>query len=141
MTEPRVEPRIVVENREHLWYLLCETDEQLIMLTDTAFSLMSGVLEPLGTALTGLPAGPGHPGRTAGPTFEMFYQMGNLVPWQDAAWAVLSERVAVLASQCAGGAGQDGVPAAVGQAAERATRLAGQLASQVPAGLRPRLLA
>ena len=69
---------------------------------------MSGVLAPLGDALTQLPAGPDHPGRTVGPAFEMFYLMGNLVPWQDAAWALLSERVAVLAGQCAtdGRAGQ-----------------------------------
>jgi hypothetical protein len=115
-----------------------ETAEQLDMLTDAAFSLMSGVLEPLGSALTLLPAGPGHPGRTAGPTFEMFYQMSNFVPWHDAAWALLSERVAVLASRCADAAGCDGVPAAAGQAAGCAARLATRLAGQVPAGLRPR---
>jgi Ferritin-like len=101
-----------------------ETAEQLDMLTDAAFGLMSGVLEPLGSALTLLPAGPGHPGRTAGPTFEMFYQMSNFVPWHDAAWALLSERVAVLASHCADAAGRDGMPAAAPHAAECATRLA-----------------
>ena len=41
---------------------------------------MAGVLRPLGRALTRLPAGPDHPGRTAGPTFEMYYQFGNFVP-------------------------------------------------------------
>jgi len=34
-----------------------------------AFGLMAGVLRPLGRTLPRLPAGPGHPGRTAGPTF------------------------------------------------------------------------
>lgn len=108
------------------------------MLTDAAFSLMSGVLEPLGSALTTLPAGPGHPGRTAGPAFEMFYQMSNFVPWRDAAWALLSERVSVLASRCGDAAGGDGMPAAALQAAGCAATLATRLAGQVPAALRPR---
>ena len=30
-----------------------------------------------------------HPGRTTGPCFEMYYPMGNFVPWRDSAWAVL----------------------------------------------------
>ncbi len=114
-----------------------ETAEQLGMLTGTAFSLMSGVLEPLGSALTRLPAGPAHPGRTAGPAFEMFYQMGNFVPWHDAAWALLSERVSVLASRCGDAAGRRGMPAAVREAADCASGLARQLAGQVPARLRP----
>jgi hypothetical protein len=115
-----------------------ETDDQLGLLTGAAFSLMSGVLAPLGDALTQLPAGPDHPGRTVGPAFEMFYLMGNFVPWQDAAWAVLSERVAVLASQCASAAGRDGTLAAVGAAAECAAGIQAQLTTQVPATLHPR---
>ncbi len=71
-----------------------ETGEQLSALTESAFGLMAGVLGPLGRALTRLPAGGEHPGRTAGPTFEMYYQMGNFVPWRGAAWALLSERAA-----------------------------------------------
>jgi hypothetical protein len=114
-----------------------ETDDQLSLLIETAFSLMSGVLAPLGDALTQLPAGPDHPGRTVGPAFEMFYLMGNLVPWRDAAWALLSERVAVLAGQCATTAGRNTTLAAVGAAAKCAAGIQAQLASQVPAGLRP----
>jgi len=57
---------------------------------------MTGVLKPLGAALTRLPFGPGNPGRTAGPAFQMYYQMGNFVPWRDAAWVLLSERAAIL---------------------------------------------
>ena len=74
-----------------------ETDEQLNVLAGAAFGLMAGVLEPLGTALTRMPAGGEHPGRTVAPVFEMYYLMGNFVPWREAAWAVLSERVAGLA--------------------------------------------
>ena len=114
-----------------------ETDEQLDSLVQAAFGLMGGVMRPLGTVLTRLPAGPDHPGRTAGPTFEMYYQMGNFVPWRDAAWALLSERTAVLASRCADHAEHDGVPAGVRTAAEAAGAVSARLAEQVPAGLRP----
>jgi Ferritin-like len=116
-----------------------ETDDQLGLLIEAAFSLMSGVLAPLGDALTQLPAGPDHPGRTVGPAFEMFYLMGNLVPWRDAAWALLSERVAVLAGQCATTAGRNGTIAAVDAAAKCAAGIQAQLTPQVPAGLRPRV--
>jgi len=115
-----------------------ETDDQLGLLIEVAFSLMSGVLAPLGDALTQLPAGPDHPGRTVGPAFEMFYLMGNLVPWRDAAWALLSERVAVLAGQCATTAARGGTIGAVDAAAKCAAGIQAQLASQVPARLRPR---
>jgi hypothetical protein len=114
-----------------------ETGDQLGLLIGSAFSLMSGVLAPLGDALTRLPAGPDHPGRTVGPAFEMFYLMSNFVPWQDAAWAVLSERVAVLAGRCAAVAGQNGTLAAVGAAAECAAGIQAQLTSQVPGTLHP----
>jgi ferritin-like protein len=114
-----------------------ETSEQLGALTAGAFALMGGVLGPLGRALTRLPAEPAHPGRTAGPTFEMYYQMGNYVPWRGAAWAVLSERVAVLAARCAKAASNDAVPRSIGVAAETAATVAARLASHVPPELHP----
>jgi Ferritin-like len=114
-----------------------ESDEQLDALAGAAFGLMGGVLEPLGTALTRLPAGPDCPGRTAGPAFEMYYLMGNFVPWRASAWAVLSERAAVLAQRCAAAAESDGMPDAVSAAAGRAAGIAAALAAHVPAGLRP----
>jgi hypothetical protein len=112
-----------------------ETDEQLGLLIEAAFSLMGGVLRPVGNALTRLPAGPDHPGRTAGPVFEMYYQMGNFVPWRDAAWALLSERAAVLA-QCADSAARDGVPG-IDTAAQAAATISAQLAEHVPDELKP----
>ncbi len=114
-----------------------ETDEQLGALTESAFGLMGGVLGPLGRALTRLPAGGSHPGRTAGPAFEMYYQMGNFVPWRGAAWAVLSERAAVLAGRCTDAAANDAVPAAISAVAETAATVAARLASHVPPELRP----
>src|SRR6516164_9117927 len=114
-----------------------ETDEQLDTLVEAAFGLMGGVMRPLGGALTRLPAGPGHPGRTAGPVFEMYYQMGNFVPWRDAAWALLAERAAVLSARCAQAAGQEDAQDAVAAAGRAAASICAQLAAYVPAGLRP----
>jgi hypothetical protein len=114
-----------------------ETDEQLDALVQAAFGLMTGVLRPLGTALTRLPAGPENPGRTAGPAFQMYYQMGNFVPWRDAAWVLLSERAAVLSRQCAETGAHDGVPVAVSSAATTAAAISAQLAGHVPQDLRP----
>jgi len=114
-----------------------ETDEQLDALTEIAFGLMGGVLGPLGRTLTRLPVGPDQPGRTAGPTFEMYYQMGNFIPARDAAWALLSERAAVLAGHCTDAASRDGVPGSCGAVAEAATAAAARLASHVPPELRP----
>jgi len=114
-----------------------ETDEQLDALVQAAFGLMAGVLKPLGTALTRLPFGPESPDHTAGPAFEMYYQMGNFVPWRNAAWVLLSERAAVLSRQCAECARRDGVPATVSSAAAAAAGIAEQLAGHVPQYLRP----
>ena len=114
-----------------------ETDEQLRSLVEAAFGLMAGVMRPLAGALTAMPAGPEQPGRTAGPTFEMYYQMGNFVPWREAAWALLAERVAVLSGHCADTARGAAVPDAVGQAAEAAAAVLAGLAEHIPAELRP----
>jgi Ferritin-like len=114
-----------------------ETDEQLDALVQAAFGLMAGVLRPLGTALTRLPVGPENPGRTAGPAFEMYYQMGNFVPWRNAAWVLLSERAAVLSRLCAETGTRDGAPAAVSSAATTAAAISAQLAGHLPQDLRP----
>jgi hypothetical protein len=114
-----------------------ETDEQLDALVAAALGIMAGVLKPLGTALTRLPMGPGNPGRTAGAAFQMYYQMGNFVPWRDAAWVLLSERAAVLSRQCADCSTQAGVPQAVSSAAGAAARISERLAGHLPQHLRP----
>jgi hypothetical protein len=59
-----------------------ETDPQLEALLGSAFALMTGVLRPLGSSLTEMPVGEQHPGRTTGPCFEMYYPMGNFLPWR-----------------------------------------------------------
>jgi hypothetical protein len=110
-----------------------ETPEQLAVLSRTAIGLMVGVLRPLGVALTMLPAGPRYPGRTAGPTFEMHYQMGNVLPWREPAWRIIHERLVVLGDRCVGLADQAAVPDQVRAAADRTRRIAAQFGAHVPA--------
>jgi hypothetical protein len=115
-----------------------ETDEQLGTLIDTAIGLMAGALRPLATALTTLPMGPEHPGRAAGFAFQMYYTMGNLVPWREPAWALLHERVAMLAEHCATVAAVPGAPDTVARVLPTATKYAGALARHLPADLLPK---
>ncbi|MDA0160769.1 ferritin-like protein [Solirubrobacter ginsenosidimutans] len=98
-----------------------ETDAQLGTLANAAVTLMAGVLKPLGDLITTLPVGPEHPGRTAGPSFELFYEDDDLLPHRESAWVLLEERVREAASFCSAVA--DGAPADVANAlgpAERA---------------------
>jgi hypothetical protein len=80
-----------------------ESSDQLMVLADVAVGLMKGVIKPLGGLVTRLPVGPDHPGATAGPSFELFYDVDYLLPHRDAAWIVMEERlreVAELATRC-----------------------------------------
>ena len=70
-----------------------ETPDQLQALADVAVGLMVRVLRPVGEAVTRLPAGDDHPGMTAGPSFEVFYRSGYMLPHTDAAWVLLHERL------------------------------------------------
>jgi hypothetical protein len=74
-----------------------ETDDQLDVLADVAVGLMRLVIKPLGGLVTRLPVGFDYPGRTAGPTFELFYGVDYLLPHRVAAWTVMEERMRVLA--------------------------------------------
>jgi hypothetical protein len=74
-----------------------ETDDQLGVLAEVSVGLMKLVVKPLGGLVTRLPVGPEHPGRTAGPTFELFYGSDYLLPHRAAAWVVMEERMRVLA--------------------------------------------
>jgi hypothetical protein len=70
-----------------------ETDDQVKILSQVAVGLMFDVIEPLGEILTTLPVGPEHPGRTAGPSFELFYQPDYLLPHRTAAWLIMAEHL------------------------------------------------
>jgi hypothetical protein len=74
-----------------------ETEDQLDVLASVAVGLMRSVVKPLGGLVTRLPVGPEAPGRTAGPMFELFYNVDYLLPHRASAWAVIEERMRVLA--------------------------------------------
>ena len=80
-----------------------ETPEQLAVLAEVSLGLMFGAIKPLGTVVTTLPVGPDMPGVTAGPGFELFYQVDYLLPHREAAWVLMEERLrdaAAFAVRC-----------------------------------------
>jgi ferritin-like protein len=76
-----------------------ETHDELHILAGTALGLMRGVLRPLGSILTTLPAtAAGDPPR-AGASFA-FYRSIDYLPHRDGAWTVFAERLTEIASFC-----------------------------------------
>jgi CDGSH-type Zn-finger protein/truncated hemoglobin YjbI len=84
-----------------------ETDAQLKALADATLGLMFRAIKPLGDLVTMLPAGPDYPSRTAGPSFELFYESDALLPHREAAWILLTERIRQAAAFC-----EPGIPCA-----------------------------
>jgi CDGSH-type Zn-finger protein/truncated hemoglobin YjbI len=91
---------ILLQTLERFFAHTQESDAQLKTLVDVSIGLMSRVLRPLGDLVTTMPAGPDYPGRTAGPTFELFYENDYLMPHREAAWALLAERLDEAAGLC-----------------------------------------
>ena len=111
-----------------------ETDAQLKALADAAVNLMFQAIKPIGDLVTTLPAGPDYPARTAGPSFELFYESDTVLPHREAAWILLTERIRQAAEYCEPGA--PCAPAvADGLAAVRAdlTEIARSLEAHLPA--------
>jgi CDGSH-type Zn-finger protein/truncated hemoglobin YjbI len=77
-----------------------ETDAQLQALADATVNLMFGAIKPIGDLVTTLPAGPDYPARTAGPSFELFYESDTVLPHREAAWILLTERLRQAADFC-----------------------------------------
>jgi hypothetical protein len=73
-----------------------EDEDQLQTLASVAVRLMVEVVAPLGPVLTTLPVGSEYPGKTAGPSFEVFYSSGFILPHTWQAWVVLHERLSEL---------------------------------------------
>lgn len=85
-----------------------ESDAQLRVLAEVALGLMFEVIKPLGQLVTRLPVGPERPDRTAGPSFELFYESDYVLPHQHAAWLVLEERLRDATAFCSRIAGDRG---------------------------------
>jgi CDGSH-type Zn-finger protein/truncated hemoglobin YjbI len=81
-----------------------ETDAQLEALADATVNLMFQAIKPIGDLVTTLPAGPDYPARTAGPSFELFYESDTVLPHRESAWILLTERLRQAAEFCEPGA-------------------------------------
>ncbi len=80
-----------------------ESPEQLAVLADISVGLMYAAVKPLGSVVTSLPISFDRPGVTAGPGFELFYQVDYLLPHRAAAWVLMEERLrdaAAFAVRC-----------------------------------------
>ena len=91
---------VLLQTLERFFAHTDETDAQLTVLAGATIALMRQVIRPLGDLIPTLPAGPEHPGRTAGPSFELFYSSDYLLPHREAAWTLLAERLDVAAGLC-----------------------------------------
>jgi CDGSH-type Zn-finger protein/truncated hemoglobin YjbI len=111
-----------------------ETDAQLKALADATVALMFQAIKPLGDLVTTLPAGPDYPARTAGPSFELFYESDTVLPHREAAWILLTERLRQAAAFCESG-GPCAPAVADGLAAVRSslTKIARSLEAHLPA--------
>jgi len=88
-----------------------ENAAELDTLARTAKHLMNWVLREVGPVLTALPVGPSHPGRTAGPAFDIARPATFVLPHQHAAWKIINERLDALEQACASLGQQDGLAA------------------------------
>ena len=107
------------------------TDAEIEAVADVAVTLMITVLMPLGNMVTQLPIGPEHPGATAGPSFEIFYGSGYLLPHKRAAWILIHERLLEVGAFL-GFLGGQGAPAELEGVRDAVTRAAARLEREMP---------
>ena len=111
-----------------------ETDAQLKALADASVALMFGAVKPLGDLVTTLPAGTDYPARTAGPSFELFYESDYVLPHREAAWILLAERLRQAAAFCEPGAPcAPGVAGGLAAVRSSLTEIARSLEAHLPA--------
>jgi CDGSH-type Zn-finger protein len=108
-----------------------ESEEELRMLARGTLRLMASVLRPLGEALTKLPAGPSHPGKTAAPGFG-YNRDVHLLAHKGSAWIFFLERLWELAGRTTQLAQTPNVPAEIAEAAAALESVAEHLMPYVP---------
>ena len=111
-----------------------ETDAQLKALADATVALMFQAIKPIGDLVTTLPAGPDYPARTAGPSFELFYESDTVLPHREAAWILITERLRQAAEYCEpGGPCTPAVAARLAAVQSSLTEIAASLEAHLPA--------
>ncbi len=106
-----------------------ETEAQFSSLARTTVGMMNRVLEPLGSAITAMPAGPSHPGFQAGPSFRLS-RSAAIPTSKTAAWAVFQERLAELLAYCAFLQTEKGAPPVLSTVRDELAKFAAGIASQ-----------
>src|SRR5207244_11998765 len=82
------------------WFVQAdESAAELQGLADAAVGMMFDVIDPLGCAVTLLPAGRSHSGLNAGPSFRLS-RCASIPTHREAARFVFQERFAELAAYC-----------------------------------------
>lgn len=108
-----------------------ENEEELRMLSRGTMRLMASVLRPLGEALTQMPVGPEHPGKTAGPGFG-YNRDVHLLAHKDSAWVFFLERLAEMTAQTEAIAKQDTAPVQISEAAAALQAVGDYLIQYIP---------
>jgi hypothetical protein len=84
--------------------------------------------------MTTLPVGTNHPGRTAGPAFEVYRRISYVLPHRQAAWVILHERLSELADFSARLEASRSVEGRLGPVGESLRDLSKRLEARTDAG-------
>jgi hypothetical protein len=103
-----------------------ESQQELTKLADITVRLMTGVIGPLGEALTTLPAGTSYPGLRAGASFR-FSRDVHTPPNQAAAWELFIERLKELSAYTGFIQSTEGVSEVLGRVSRALSQSAEQL--------------
>ena len=110
-----------------------ESEAELKFLGDMTVGLMGRALGPLGDAITTLPAGAGHPGLRAGPSFYVPRNI-HTPPRKQAAWVSWGGRLTELAGFCALVETFEGAPPVLSRIGTLMTRYAARVAEVADGG-------
>jgi Ferritin-like len=77
-----------------------ETAAERKTLAAASQQLMTRVMRPLGPLLCTLPLGPDRPGEMAGPAFRIVHPSQYVLPYREAGWRILVQRLTEVADAC-----------------------------------------
>lgn len=108
-----------------------ETEEEFRLLARGTLRIMASVLRPLAETLTKLPAGPEHPGKTAGPAFG-FDRDIHLLAHKQSAWIFYLERLKQLVDRTMALAADPNMPLQVAEASAALQAVGDWLGRYIP---------